>query len=333
MLINKFTDVKNKTKHINAEVEVMNVFLQNIFIQRLKMITIFFIFIVVFTSCNRIDNKSMISTGSSETVYSSNSINEITTSKDIEDIQLQTMIDIEEKYPEIAILSRDQETDKQLSKIIIYKQTDPEKKVTITSPSILNYYQDTIRVTRVFNTEWIPSRYDKYIFDFYYGENKVSILVEDDKTFSIEKYHGKYFTTYNKINQLGLAFLEAPSGFPENTILAKMASCVLMSARRRQKDITGNLITTEDLDGRIYFNEMQIISIISTFNKAQKVELSKPNIDLDKIEEKFIFYYFGQKLYMTFYNEHISITEGNYQKWYKLSNEDIRGITYILSLY
>ncbi|MHB1484299.1 MAG: hypothetical protein ACYCYI_06500 [Saccharofermentanales bacterium] len=238
---------------------------------------------------------------------------------DPEEIQYQTIGKIEMKYPEIALIqtSFGQSVVKAgLKKIVIYKPLyNPTKKITFTDKKILDIFS-SIRVTRVMSLERVSYRFDSFNYDFYYGDKIFTINVESDYIFSLSEYPGKYFMTADKISTLGLAFLDAPANYPENSTLAKMASSPIMT----------------DKNGTVFKGDFPIPSIIYIFNEKNKKEIARPDVKNNELKENLTFYYFGTKMIMTFYDGYISITDGQVVKWYELDDESIDAIIYTLSV-
>lgn len=236
---------------------------------------------------------------------------------DAEESYYQATIDMQKKYSDIDLLCNGApyipDSDK---KIVIYKKENPSKKITITEPRILKMFYESLKVTRVYTAEFVLSRYGKYVYDIYYKDKIVSIVVNDDRIFSLDQYPGKYFITDNIITQLGRAFLDADDYIPVLSTIPRMYYSALL---------------INETTGTPYFSEYNISNFVCNFIAINAKPVSQPTSKL-VVNEKFVFYYYGEKIYMTIYDGYISIDDGKSQTWFAATNDDISQIISTLSV-
>lgn len=234
-----------------------------------------------------------------------------------EELMYQATIEMQRQYKEIGLLCNGTGVPDADKKIVLYKSTDPSKKVTITDTNLLRLFYESLRVTRVYSSEMVLSRYDEFVYEISYGDKVVSILVKDDSTFSIPKYQGKFFTASDNISQLGRAFLAPNENEPDQPTLSKMIDSALL---------------LDETSGTPYLSEFNIAGLLHNFIGSEKHQVAKPDISQANVKQKLAFCYFGQKIYMTFYDGYIATVDGSTETWYAATDESIAGILSALSV-
>lgn len=127
----------------------------------------------------------------------------------------------------------------------------------------------------------------------------------------------KFYRSEKDIIQVAKALLTKPKGYPEETLMSKLFHSGMIK------------VETDEF----YFTDKSRIQVIaSAFIELEKEEIAQPT-NLTDFTERLTFYYFGEKYYMTLYDEyvHISDEQGAIDLWYKVENEDLLTIHGTLS--
>jgi hypothetical protein len=290
----------------------------------MKKITILLCFTIflLLTSCTHGPSSSNTSTLSNTTTLlesSSESVQPTQTSKpdvssasttsiqnlDIEQMELLVREEIERQYPEILRLQRfafdSSDPQYKVTKIDVYRQQYPDKKVTITDEGILKHFFP-VRIQGVYTTEPGFHSRDSFIYDIYCGEKVLSFELKNDRSIAFSGYEDKVFVTKDKIDSLAVSFLEPSISYPDDAIINKMASSRIL----KQGDTT-------------IFNDNLILTLMSEFDK-QKVKVGKPSIDTSQPIEDLILYFGGETYNMKFYKGYVSIDENSTHNWYKVTD-------------
>lgn len=238
--------------------------------------------------------------------------------RNYEEIFLNTL---KEDYPwmEKFITLQQPETER-WNRIIIYKKDNPEGKVTIDNPKIIQAFAPMFYVNEDV-TDYYPNGVQEnngaYVYEAISGSDKLVFYVWNNETIEFEKLPMRFFKVGRGIEQLGNAFLPKPKYYVEGNVLLKMLNSGLMLGEK---------------ENPFYFTQpFRMGQIVYGFMGLPKKEINKPDVSQEQITERLTFYYYGEKIYIVFYGNYIQIIDGSKEYWYQMDKKDILALVHYLS--
>lgn len=157
----------------------------------------------------------------------------------------------------------------------------------------------------------------EFTFHIFSGEQKYTFIsLEND--FFMNAEMDMFYRSEKDYTQLAKAFLTKPIEYLDENLFSKLYH-------------SGMIVGEKEFPFPV-LDSFRIKGIATSFATIEKEEMnSKPIVD-DYIE-KFKFYYFGDKYYMTLYDEyiHVSDEQSTIDLWYKAPQDGIFSILAVLS--
>lgn len=190
-----------------------------------------------------------------------------------------------------------------------------DEKIIIDSKPIMEEFSNQFR--GIIETEnpypgGFRSGHPSFTFHIVAGEQQYTFNSLEHDFFMTSDYES-FYRSHEDYTQLARAFLSKPSGYPEENLFSKLY-------------YSGMVVGEKEFIHPI-MDSFRIKGIASIFINMDKEEVAAPNITLD-YQEKFTFYYFGEKYDLSLYDEyiHLSDEESTIDKWYRANKEQIEGI-------
>lgn len=201
-------------------------------------------------------------------------------------------------------LQRLQDHHTKWDKIVISRYDGDEEQITIEDPLFLEHIPRLLHLKRLSDIEFsngYQSDIESYIYDLYQGDNKYRITVVDRGIIKAG-CEGLYFEVSKDAHLLGQSFMPAPIYLKHHGLIAKISESGAVQRGEKYIQISGYRVKafarTLALNGE-------------KFQSAPKVG--------DKIET-FTFYYFGDKIFMDVYLDHVLLKSDTEETWYFYEN-------------
>lgn len=151
----------------------------------------------------------------------------------------------------------------------------------------------------------------KYVFTS--DKDEITIYVRDNNVIEIEGIPNRIFQSDNNIFQLGRAFLKEQQFYTrtEKNTFEKILHSGMM--------IIGTQMKAQ------YFDKVAIIGSAYglDFLNTGKDEISKPIKESEEIE-RWTYYYYGQQIEVRFFENYISVQDGNNKRYFSKDSEEIK---------
>lgn len=195
-------------------------------------------------------------------------------------------------------------------------EAEDEKVVIDSKPIVEAFRGQFIGITQTENP--YPAGFPiGFTFHIFSGDQKYTFYsLENDFFMNVEM--NTFYRSEKDFTQLAKAHLSNPIGELDENLFSKLYQ-------------SGMVVGEKQFPFPV-LDSLRIKGIVSSFISIEKEEINSPSIT-DEYVEKFTFYYFGEKYYMTLYDEyiHISNEQSTVDSWYTASQEDITNILAVLS--
>lgn len=197
--------------------------------------------------------------------------------------------------------------------IISRKNGTADSVITVTDKEILNTVSYMLYIESEFSQDAFKGIFPEdgsYTYKVALGNDTFTFYVTED-IIEFDNLPHRYFKVRGKISNIGKALLEKPDQFPTESIHVKLAQSGLMMG-----EIMNHFCFTPPFKGTVY-----------KFIQTPKKAVDKPTQQPIEVIERLAFYYFGEKIYMTFYRNYIQINDSDKEYWYELDDKDIFSLT------
>ncbi len=205
-----------------------------------------------------------------------------------------------------------------LDKVIVSEYKDDPQSVEIKDSSIVSALRSILVMHKLESDPFpggIKGDETSCYYDIHSGDKILSLNILYNGVVQVNREDGKeyFFQSSPDSYLLGKAFIKKPDYIPDEPILAKMYdSGLLMSYENSNKGVA-------------YLSRYRIQGAVSTFLRIEKQETKKPPEPLE-LRNRLVFYYFGEKIEMNVYKNHMHIIDKEDEYWYYADEWDIHGI-------
>ncbi|MCG7344686.1 hypothetical protein MHZ92_11100 [Sporosarcina sp. ACRSL] len=192
-----------------------------------------------------------------------------------------------------------------------------DEEVVIDSKAVIEAFRNQFGGTRQTDSPY-PSGYPiEFTFHIYSGDQKYTFIsLEND--FFMNAEMDTFYRSEKDYTQLAKAFLSKPIDYLDENLFSKLYH-------------SGMIVGEKEFPFPV-LDSFRIKGIASSFASIKKEEMNSQPIVEDYIE-KFIFYYYGDKYYMTLYDEYINVSDeqSTIDLWYKTPQDGNFSILAVLS--
>jgi hypothetical protein len=220
-------------------------------------------------------------------------------SRDLEDTNPDPFREQQKKHPWLAELAQTT-----WDKIVISHPYSAEhERVTVEDPIILEGMRQLYHIKGLSDIAFssgYQSDIPSYTYEIFAGGTSHKINVVYREIIEAEEA-GEYFETARDIHLIGNAFMPKPWYVNPADLLTKMANS---GAVRRA-------------DQYIQFDAFRVQLKLSPLYHDAKPLTAKPE-DPGRSIETYIFYYYGEELYLNVYPNYVLLKDFDYEEWYAL---------------